>query len=70
MMQKKQELTDWALNNIAFEREKSSAFNDQNRVRCRDVNMKENMNWNQAFKKFLENGVVDLIEDYHDRVIL
>jgi len=30
MMEKKQELTDWALNNIAFEREKSSGFKVHN----------------------------------------
>jgi len=34
-----------------------------NRVRYRHVIMKENINGSQAFKKFLENGVVDLIEE-------
>jgi len=36
IMQKKQELTDWALNNIAFEREKSSGFNVDNYGARRD----------------------------------
>jgi len=34
-----------------------------NRSTCRHVNMKENINRNQAFKKFLKNGVVDLTEE-------
>jgi len=34
-----------------------------NRSTCRHVNMKENINRNQAFKKFLENGLVDLTEE-------
>jgi len=36
MMQKKQELTEWALNNIAFEREEGSSFNVDNYGAHRD----------------------------------
>jgi len=34
-----------------------------NRSTCRHVNMKENINRNQAFEKYLENGLVDLTEE-------
>jgi len=34
-----------------------------NKSTCRRVDMKESINRNQAFKKFLDNGVVDLTEE-------